>query len=242
MCMIATREAIEASDTWREIAGLIPTVELYLAPQSSHQDGPRPRPASKPPINLTASDLLREIDDLATFYAQVLMEETHDVTAIPAGTPATIELIASRFGHFTMSDERISLDYCDAAQDIIGKIGALVQTPLPKHFRGPCVTQCGGDLWADEDTGIIACDGCKSMPSPEIVSAQLAAALAKRIMTRTEIRDAFKIIRLNVKADTLHKWVQRGKLRPAATFPEPRYRFADALELAECSPRRRVAA
>lgn len=231
---IDTQTAIEASETWKRLAGLVATIELYLEPRRSKSEVRMP-PASKPPIDLVASDLLMELDIAASFYVSALCMETKDIKRFPDGLSAQLGLIGERHGHFTSdADEKIAMDFCDEAHELMRKVERLVVQPAPPSFMGPCLTACGGDLWLRQGRVAATCDQCGSDADLGSVREQLSRALESRLMRRTEIAPAIKLLGGKVTNEAIKKWVQRGRLVPVVREPEL-FRLTHALDLAHLS-------
>lgn len=228
--MIDTKTAIEAAETWKALAKLVPTIELYLTPRPGKSEVRMP-PSSKPPIDLVASDLLMELDIAASFYVAALVMETPDVKRFPDGLAAQLALVGERYGHFTGDEEKLALDYCDEAHELMRKVERLVIQPTPPQFMGPCLTACGGDLWLRSGRIAATCDHCESEADLGAVREQLARALESRLMERAEIAPALRILGAHVTVNTVKSWITRGRLVPILREPQ-RFRFTDAADLA----------
>lgn len=229
--MITTALALEASDTWKQLAALVPTIELYLEPQRAKSEVRLP-PGSKPPINLMASDLLMELDTAASFYVSALVMETSDVKRFPDGLAAQLALIGERYGHFTSGEEKLATDYCDEAHELMRKVEQLVTRPAPPKFMGPCQQCDGGELWLKSARPMAICDQCDSAEDLGTVRQRLHGTLNAMLVRRKEIQPALKVLGSKVTTDAVHKWVQRGRLVPAIKEPEM-FRMSDALELVD---------
>lgn len=225
---ITTQTALEAADTWKRLAALVPTIELYLEPQRAKSEVRMP-PGSKPPISIAASDLLMELDTAASFYVSALVMETHDVKRFPNGLAAQLALIGERFGHFTSGEEKLAIDYCDEAHELMRKVGMLIAAPPPPQWMGPC-SECGeGQLWLDKT---IRCDECKALVDLETWRAQLLRGVESRLMDREEILFALTMLGHRTRSETLRQWISRERLVPIVKDPE-RFRFADVLTVAK---------
>ncbi len=228
-----TALALEAADTWRTLAKLIPTIRAHLEPMPSQGANVRMPPASRPPINLAASDLLFELDEAANWYAVELTMETADVKRVPTTLEAVIELIAERHGHWTADpNERIGKEYADIANQFLDRTRRLVMKPPPPRFVGRCLTACGGDLWLTPGKHNAACDNCGSTADLASVREQLARAFASRLMTRAELGPALKLLGGHVPRATIDSWINRGRLVPVIRDPQM-FRFIDAVDLAK---------
>lgn len=225
---------LEAAATWATLARLVPTIELYLTPRPGKSEVRLP-PKSKPPIDLVASDLLAELDQSANFYLSALLMETPDVKRFPDGLAAQLALVGERHGHWTSdADEKIALDFCDEAHEMLRKVERLIVQPVPPRFMGPCLAACGGDLYLTHGKIIATCDQCGSAADPGSVRDQIFSALESRLMRRTELVPALRLLGGKVTNEALKKWVQRGRLVPVVREPEM-FRLTDALDLAHLS-------
>lgn len=226
---ITTATAIEASDTWKQLAALVPTIELYLEPRRSKSEVRLP-PGSKPPIDLVASDLLMELDLAASFYVSALIMETPDVKRFPDGLAAQLALVGERYGHFTTGEDKLAMDFCDEAHELMRKVERLVVQPAPPKFMGPCQQCDGGELWLKGTRPVAMCGQCDSAEDLGAVRERLHVTLNAMLVRRPEIQPALKVLGSKVTTDAVHKWVQRGRLVPAIKDPEM-FRMSDALEL-----------
>jgi len=256
---IDTTTALEAAENWRTLARLVPTIRLYLEPRRGKGEPSRVMPQSKPPIDLVASDLLYDLEQTAEFYITCLLMETHDVKRAPDTLEGMLRLIAKRHGHWTSEDDtrnakvldkgyrgkpvrdddgntvrqnrQIALDFCDDAMIYLDKTRNLVLQPLPPRFMGPCLEACGGDLWLRAGAEKAKCDQCEQEANLADVRDQLASAFAARLMKRSEIGPALRLLGGKTPRGTIDAWIARGRLVPVLRNPQM-FRFADAVELA----------
>jgi len=228
---IDTTTALEAADTWKRLASLVPTIELYLEPTRSGGNSVRRPAQSAPPLSIHASDLLMELDVAASFYCSALMMETPDVKRLPHGLAAQLMLIGRRHGHFTADpDQKIALDFCDEAHDLLTKVIALIMKPLPPQWMGPCQACRGGDLWLKDGRAYVTCDACSSVEDLQRLHERLHTTMRAMVVKRAEIAPALRLLGSKATANTVKAWVQRGRLVPVMREPEV-FRMADALEL-----------
>lgn len=254
---VDTPTALEASATWRRLGDLVPTIELYLEPRRGKSEVRMP-PASKLPLDVVATDLLLELDQACDFYIAALMLETPDIKRFPDTLTARLHLVGQRFGHFTTATDTrnarvkgpdgkplkddngqyvreprtLGLDYCDEAHEYLNRTIALVVSPLPPQWLGPCRNCDGGELWMRPGRNTITCDQCKSAVDLGTWREGLMRALESRLMDREEILSALVILGHRVKLGTLRQWIHRGRLVPIIQEPE-RFRFADVLTVAK---------
>lgn len=233
--MIDTKTAIEASETWKALAKLVPTIELYLTPRPGKSEVRMP-PSSKPPIDLVASDLLMELDTAASFYVSALVIETPDVKRFPDGLAAQLALVGERYGHFTSdADEKIALDFCDEAHELMRKVAALVVQPAPPKWLGPC-RECGnGELWLKHNKNYALCDNCNASIDMGTWREGLWRALESTLMEREQIAPAIRLLGGKCTPSTVRSWIHRGRLVPIIADSEL-FRFMDAVDLAHITP------
>lgn len=247
--------AAEASREWREIAEALPGIRAYLEPgRTGTRGGSRPAPASRTPLNEAASDLIREIEDWAWFYASALMDETKDYTA-PTDPAQRLRDIAERYGHFTETNDerwvehkrrdpnmpsghwqRIALDYCDIAHELHRKAVTLIAQPTPPRFMGPCMTgECRGDVYLKAHEKMPRCLDCDQGHDHADLRIQMWRALEARLLRRDELREALNMLRdpssKRIKPGLVRLWIHRGRLVPVIQEPEL-FRLTDAMDLA----------
>lgn len=258
---VSTATAIEASETWKRLAGLVPTIKLYLEPRRGKSEVRMPA-ASKLPLDVIASDLLRDLDIAATFYVSALAMETPDIKRFPDTLEGMLRLTGERYGHFTtdtdtrkvvakgrdgrpLKDEdgrfynierSLGFDYCDEAKELLAQVGKLVAQPLPPQWMGPCPMCDDGALWLrNAHAGGIRCDTCKAAIDESLWRGNLWRALESRLMERSQIAPAIRLLGGKCSTATVRTWIHRRKLTPVLADSEL-YRFMDAMELAHITP------
>ena len=216
------------------------------------------------PIDLHVSDLLREIEDAARLYGQVLIEEvppehgcngacTEDMTATedcpdrvdPITTshmPGLLAQVVERYGHFT-SDDLLALDFCDQGHEFRRKARQALERPPAPTFMGPCpVRECHGELYVREGQEAATCRECDTVTTVAEQREWLDGELEQRLMTAAELPRALKILGMEVQAATVRKWVQRERLVAAVDEGDlALYRLKDAKTLAMSGRGGRVA-
>lgn len=244
--------AERAAQDWRDIAEAFAGLHAYLEPRKGGGNV-RMAPGSKPPISLVASDLIREIEEWAWFYASALMDETKDYTP-PNATVQRLLDIAERHGHFTSDDDerwvrgrhrdegmppghwqRVAMDYCDNAHELRRKAVGLVTQPPPPQFMGPCMAGCGGDVYLTAGESVARCVECDQGHHAGELRDQLWRALESRLIRRDELRHALNLLRKpgskRISPPLIRKWIQRARLVPVIQEPEL-FRLTDAMDLA----------
>lgn len=91
------------------------------------------------PIDVGISDLLMSIEDnVARFYAHILMDET-DWEPTTSAMPGLLKEVAQRYGHFTADeDPMMALGFCDDAHEWRWKAEKALEKPAPATYVGPC--------------------------------------------------------------------------------------------------------
>lgn len=227
--------ALNARDDLLAIVAAWPALQARLEPSgASNGGGPRPAPGSRPPINIDVSDLIHEITGAATFYGQILIEETDDWQPDTSEMPGLLHSVALRFGHFTHGDdEKTGYDFTGTAHELRRKVTHTLERPEPPRWMGPCVVdECDGELKLHGQRIDTRCPVCGNVAGLAEIREHLHAALAARLMTRSELISAMFVLGIEVKPKTLDKWVERGRLVKAVEDPDL-YRLEDALALAE---------
>lgn len=278
--MITNLEGLAARDAWLYVAHAWPELQTRLIPGDGAAGGGAGDPA-RAPIDVAVSDLMREIEDEARFYARVLLDEVppahgcdgachgspeHRCECVPdtavvlaeecpdrrdpittSTMPGLLVEVATRYGHFTEQDDRIALDFCDAAHEAQRKVHGAIQRPAPPRWVGPCPTdECDGDLRAPEGTDLARCRVCGTSVGPMEWRALMFEAFEQRVMTRSEIVSALTITRHEVKMRTLDQWITRRRMVAVGEIRDHKgnrvsvYRFADAWNLAEASAVRKT--
>lgn len=243
--------AERAAGEWRMLANVWEPLHAYLEPQRRGANVGHTPPASKPPLSVSASLLIADIRDWAWFYASALMDETPDYVA-PRSTEQRLRDIASRYGHFTVDTnerwvkptvdmpeghwQRVAIDFCDRAHELVNRARGLVEQPPPPRFMGPCRdTECGGDVYLIAFDKMPRCTTCDLGHDAADMRQQLIRALESRLLKRDELREALNIAKppgsKRVPAATMRQWIKRGRLVPVIRDPEL-FRMTDAMELA----------
>ena len=236
-----------AKANWNALADAWPLLHDYLEPRRTGQGGTRSAPASKPPMSIAASDLLKEVADWAGFYALALMDETNDYIA-PMAVPERLRGIAERYGHFTSAKDRTALDFCDMAYQLKTQAAHMIERPPSHKWLGPCFTTdgCEGMLWQAPERVAATCDTCAADIDMGQWREHLQKSLETQLMKRPEIVKALKMLEIKCSTAAVHKWIQRGRLIPAVEMtdgegkPLVMFRFAEALELAQKGNKGRV--
>jgi len=219
------------ADRWHFLVG-------KLTPGGGNAQGVRVSSCPEPalPIDLNVSDLMREVEDNARFWAQVLMDDTTWAPTTSA-MPTLLNEVAARHGHFTEND-RISLEFSDAAHDLREKVRKILDPVSAPTYLGPCqAAECIGEIYvsAGKDSG--RCRVCDEPFTAFTQRAWLAGELDTVLKTQAEIIRSLKILDLGVADSTVWSWVRRGQLVPVE---DGLYSLADAIALT--SKRSKIAA
>lgn len=232
---VSNLEGLSARDAWLYVAHAWPGLQARLVPGDG-APGAGTGETARLPIDVAVSDLMREIEDHARFYGQVLLEETKDWAPTTSTMPGLLVDVATRYGHFTMAEDRTALDFCDAAHEAQRKVHGALERLAPPRWVGPCPEDgCEGSLRQRENQLDARCRTCGREVGPLEWQALMYDAFEDRLMTRSEIVSALHVTRHEVKPNTVDRWVQRGKLAPVAEG-STLFRFRDAWNLAEGSP------
>lgn len=231
--------ALEARKNLEWLADHWPDLRARLMPGGGAQVVPTHSVAgSRAPIRLDVSDLMAEIDwRIGMHFCHVLLDETTDVAAVPTTPEARLRLIAERIGHWSLGDDDMTaLALCDEVFEARQKVERKLERPLPKRFLGPCQEPgCSGEIHAREDRFRGECPECGREWTWATQREFLAAAMADRLMTTSEIVDGLRIAGVEVKRTRVRQWIARKQLPVMIDDPEDGmrlYSFADALALA----------
>ena len=239
---LSNLEGLAARDAWLYVAHAWPGLQARLVPGDGASGSGAGNPA-RLPIDVEISDLMREIEDQARFYGQVLLEETTDWAPRTSTMPGLLVEIAGRYGHFTTAPDRTALDFCDAAHEAQRKTHGALERPAPPRWVGPCPqAECTGQLRQREDRLDARCRTCGRQVGPLEWQAIMHDAFEQRVMTRSELTSALHITGHEVKIRTIDQWITRRRLLDVGDIRDHRgvtvrvYRFRDAWSLAEDSP------
>lgn len=238
-------EGVNAADNLNTIATLWPQLTDMLEPTNTKDnDGTsHPPPASRPPLNLHISDLMREIEEQARYYAHELLNETTDWNPATTTMPGLLTEIADRQGHWTAPDprttppyvlERAPLEFCDWAEQAIHKVRTQLNPPDAATYLGPCPTEyatgpCGGDVYVRPGHDVGTCRTCRNRHDTRIIREQGNQLMQDMLMNLSEITTALTTIGCPTAYRTVQSWAHRKRLIPNA---DGRYRFNDARALA----------
>jgi hypothetical protein len=182
------------------------------------------------PIDVHVSDLMHEIEEnVARFYGHILADET-DWTPTTSAMPGLLREVAQRYGHFTTDDDAMALGFCDDANDYRERVRKTLERPAPPAYVGPCQgDNCDGELYLREGREAGTCRAC-GRPFTHVEQREfIADQLTARLMTRSEILRALKVIDTPRTPSTFDGWVRRGELIEAG---DGLYHFDDARQLA----------
>lgn len=196
------------------------------------------------PIDVTVSDVMRQIEDRTRFYARVLLDEVapahgcgdepeggydHQATDCPSrveavttsAMPGILRDVAHRFGHFThRGDDRTALDFCDDAAEMYRLTTGILDDRTPATYLGPCPVDdhdgahCHGELYLREDRDRGWCPECGTEFTRETQTRFLHQAMSDRLMTASELLSALVVLDVAVPDGTLHSWISRKRLVP----------------------------
>lgn len=233
--------AVQIQREWHQLADVVRLAEYALQPRRGLGEIVRGKPESRPPINMSASALLALVDTEVDFYVHVLIDETEYVP--PLGREARVRSVANRAGHFLSDEDRAGLDMLDTAQTLISRILGIAMPTPPPSWAGPCETPgCDGDTWR-KDRGAVTCDACESRVDLETWRRKLLPMLGMRLQTRSEIARSLDLLGVKVGLDAVHKWAQRGRIKPVpgvSADGDNLYRMSEVLDYARTTPKGRA--
>lgn len=230
---VDTTTALGAQADWLWIVDQWRRLSNRLVPGGGNALNGMPRGGGAgAPIDVYVSDLMREIEDRARFYGQILMDET-DWQPKTSTMPELLAGVVERYGHFTADDDRMALDFCDDASTYRERVRTTLERPAAPRYVGVCRSEgCDGDLYLRDarDSGI--CPSCGAEFTRTEMAVWTKAQLEDRLMTVREIVVALHIVVGHpVPESTVRSWVRRKRL-VAVDDEVGLYRMRDALELA----------
>jgi len=231
--MIDNLAALAARDDLLAVAASWESLRARLTPSGSKgSETKRPTPASRLPIDVAVSDLMRQVEEKARFYARVLCDDDPEF-APPSVMPGTLEAVAHRYGHFTHRlGDRMALDFLDDAHEMRRMVAGILAQHAPRRWLGPCLTEeCPGELHARDGHLEATCRECGATWGPMEWRAHLEVALEGRLMTLSEVASALVALDHKVPYSTVRRWASSGQMPKIVTDPNL-YRIKDALGLA----------
>ena len=181
-------------------------------------------------IDVAVLDLMREIEDSARFYGQILADET-DWVPVTSSMPGLLADVARRYGHFVAPADRMALDFMDDAHQFRAKVEKALDRTAPPVYVGPCRThECVGELYIREDQEGGSCRVCGESFSVLEQRSFILGQFQERLMTPAEISRALKVLGHSIAVGSIYNWTARGKLVAAE---DGLYSLADAKALAE---------
>jgi hypothetical protein len=219
---------LDARDNLNHIARHWPDLQHALGGlKSTPTDKITVQTSSDPqaPINLHVHDLVQEIRHWAAWGVVQLEEHAGIPWPAAAGTPASLRHLATHHEAWDGID-----DFEHTAQRFRRKTDKALRNTNPQRHLGPCTTpDCDGEIYATDNTTSGTCPRCGTPWTPNGQYAWLKGQAETVLLTRPEIVTALKRLGHETKADTVHKWVQRGRLTEAE---DGLYRLEDAIQLA----------
>jgi len=181
-------------------------------------------------VDIEIVNLMDEIEnEVARYYGHILMDET-DWTPTTSSMPGLLADVARRYGHFT-SDPQMAFGFAADAREKRAKVEKVLDQTVPAKYVGPCHTaECIGELYIREDSSAGECKVCGVAFLATEQRAWIFGRYQERLMTATEIGDAFKTLDINRAPSTIRSWIKREQL---VEVEDGLYSLADAKALAE---------
>ena len=178
----------------------------------------------QPPINLHVHDLITDINQWTVWAIHQLA--THaGITWAGGNTDQALRHLAQHHEAWDGID-----DFTHAAARYRRKTDQALRNTNPQRHLGPCTTpDCDGEIYAHHNADSGTCPRCGNTWTPNGQYAWLKDQAETVLLTRPEIVTALKRLGMETKPDTVHKWVQRGRLTEAE---DGLYRLEDAIQLA----------
>lgn len=230
--MVSVQEALKAKENILFVAMSIEALEAKLEPENRGGQGSG-KPKSKPPINLTVSDLLLEIkNNFADFYAHDLLDAGEE---IPQDLAGKLRLIASRHGRWTADlsplGPLIAADFCEDAGRIAEDVDKALSPKPPREFLGPCSQgECSGELYRNPGEGFTTCPKCGIRQSVAEQQAWIKSRFEELLLDRRECWSALKVAGFEITRSAFKKWFERGHVEPVE---DGLYPWSQVRELAE---------
>lgn len=222
----------------KDMPALARELETTIAGLDRHARNPGRSPDRPLPVNLAAAE---RRTDLRRFIALARVASNRTIPHVPAATTA---LLASL--NWFRTDPRAHQAH-DAIHRIHERITAAIDHPDDtRHFAGPCHRYgCTLDLYTQEGTNNLTCDGhrqdssgCGHTHTPAERATYLAATITNATAPLDQITETLPtLIGLNIPANRIRQWRQRGNLTPIETKLNGNgtidyYRIGDLINLA----------
>lgn len=184
------------------------------------------------PVNLRATDARHQLHRTLARWAGHIAEAAH--LPKPPSTSTAAALAA------WIADRRDWLAGQPATADLIADVrnahdtaSRVIDRPADRAYAGRChVLDCDGLMYAYDGGNTAACTRCNTKTDYDEARRALLAKVDDLILPATEIELALRGLGQEVKATTIRKWCERGRLTNRGTTSRPRYRVGDALTLA----------
>ncbi|WP_159026001.1 DUF1922 domain-containing protein [Prescottella equi] len=183
------------------------------------------------PFNQRASDARVNLSRAVRTYALRVAV----VTGVPAPHGPTAQsryLVAHLPG---IADDAASIHGIYSA--VVGAADAArraIDRPQERRYAGSC--ECGTRLYATETQETVTCRGCGLQWPVEEVRAWMMEQAKDTLGSAAELARLLPWFNGEpVKASTISKWAERGKLQAVMVDGTPRYRIGDVVELHKSS-------
>lgn len=184
------------------------------------------------PVNLRATDARHTLHRTLARWAGHIAEAAH-LPRPPASSTAA-QLAAWIAAHRDwLAGQAATVDLIADVKRAHATACRVIDRPADRAYAGRChVLDCGGLMYAYDGAPVAECTTCRAKADYEEARRTLLAKVDDLILPATEIELALRGLGQEVKAATIRKWCERGRLTNRGTTSCPRYRVGDALTLA----------
>lgn len=184
------------------------------------------------PVNLRATDTRHQLHRTLARWAGHIAEAAHLPKPPSTSTAAAIAAWISQHRDWLAGQTATATLLADVTR-VHATATRVIDRPADRAYAGRCHTlDCPGLMYAYDGAPEAICATCQATTGYEDARRAMLAKVDDLILPAPEIELALRGLGQEVKATTIRKWCERGRLANRGTPSCPRYRVGDALNLA----------